>query len=115
MALFHVLELVDPTPPADYRVVIHIPVPAGTNTVGVSWKQVFLAAGRSGRTVLPDGTGPGQIMPAEKAQVTQGDVLEFDTVMDAEPLSRLPGDAQTVAQEFVQRLQDAYRLFGHSG
>lgn len=60
----------------DCRVVLHLPMPAGNNLVGNSWKACWLALGRN-TTSLTEGTGLGQITTAEKAQVIAGDVIEL--------------------------------------
>ena len=60
----------------DCRVVIHTAMPSGNNLVGQTWKACWLAAGRN-VTALAEGTGPGQIAPAEKASVLAGDVIEL--------------------------------------
>ncbi len=58
------------------RVVLHAAMPAGSNLVGRTWKACWLAAGRN-TTEMAEGTGIGQIPPAEKAQVLAGDVIEL--------------------------------------
>ena len=72
MSKIHVLE----TNAGEARVVLHSAMPAGNNSVGVSWKDAALNSGQQGTTVLMEGTGAGQITTAELADVTAGDVLE---------------------------------------
>jgi hypothetical protein len=79
MALVHVLEYVD----GRFRCVLHTPTPAGNNSAGIAWSTVFLATGRSGRTAMVEGTGPGQIDPAEKAEIQAGTLLEFEIPIEA--------------------------------
>lgn len=68
----------------EFQCVIHFPAPSGSNSAGLSWKSVLLASGLAGSTRLVEGTGPGQITAAEKAQVLAGDVIEFETVLRIE-------------------------------
>ena len=68
MAQVHVLEYAD----GRFRCVIHTATPSGDNSANIPWATVFLATGRSGRTVLVEGTGPGQITAEEKAQIQAG-------------------------------------------
>ncbi len=60
-----------------YSAVVHTPVPLGNNSAGESWKAALLAGGASGSTDLVVGTGPSNILQAEKDQITAGNVLEF--------------------------------------
>ena len=57
-------------------VVIHLPMPAGNNLVGKTWKACWLALGRN-TTSLAEGDGLAQISAAEKAQVLAADVIEL--------------------------------------
>lgn len=81
MALIHVLA-------ADrsglFSCVLHVAVPTGSNAAGTTWKDAFLASGRSGRTVMTEGLLAGQITTAEKAQIAAGDIVEFVFEMNAE-------------------------------
>src|SRR5262249_10852203 len=58
-----------------YTVVVHVAVPAGNNSAGVSWQTAVVNAGRN-VTQMVAGSGAGQITPAEAAQVASGAVLE---------------------------------------
>jgi hypothetical protein len=73
MSAIHVLERLDER----FHCVVHKAIPAGNNAAGFSWKSVCLAAGMN-KTVLAEGTGPGQISTAEKASVLAGDTLEIE-------------------------------------
>lgn len=73
MSAIHVLEGDGQT----YEVVVHFAVPAGSNSGGLTWKAAALAAGFTGTTVLPTGTGPAQIDTTERTQVIAGDVGEI--------------------------------------
>jgi len=73
MADIHVL---DRSTDGACRVVFHFPVPDAMNAVGVSYRAALVASGIGGSTVLPEGTGPGQITTAEKSQIEAGEVYE---------------------------------------
>jgi hypothetical protein len=79
MAQVHVLEYAD----GRFRCVLHTTTPTGDNSANIPWSNVFLVTGRSGRTVMVEGTGPGQITPAEKAQILAGTVLELEISVEA--------------------------------
>lgn len=80
MSKFHVLE----TNAGEASVVLHSVMPAGNNSVGVSWKDANLNSGSQGTTVLSEGTGAGQITTAEKANIEAGDVLEVTGLIPVE-------------------------------
>lgn len=61
-----------------YTAVIHIPTPVGNNSAGVSWATALVNSGMA-KTVMTVGTGPGQILAAEKAQIDAGTVIETVT------------------------------------
>jgi len=61
-----------------YTVAVHTTTPAGNNSVGVPWATAIVNSGRN-KTILPTGTGAGQITSAEAAQIAAGQVIE--TVM----------------------------------
>ena len=60
------------------RFVVHVTTPDGVNSAKMAWKDVFMNAGISGKTVLTVGTGPGQIDAIENASVEAGDLIEFE-------------------------------------
>lgn len=60
-----------------FRVAMHFPAPAGTNSAGIAWATVIQRAGRFGTTILADGDGAGgTIAAAERAQILACTVLE---------------------------------------
>ena len=59
-----------------YRCVMHFPVPNRTNYAGVNYRAAILGCNLGGKTVLQEGSGPGQISSAEKAQIETGEVVE---------------------------------------
>src|ERR1043166_6144152 len=115
MAQVHVLDYRD----GRFHCIIHTPIPAGTNGAGMAWGTLLLAQGRSGRTVMVEGTGPGQITPAEKAQILAGTLLEFELYLEADP-AITGAQLQTLLQAQATRLitaqlaqwQQELRLFG---
>lgn len=70
-----------------YRLVIHTAMPTGNNSVGSTWKSVWLAAGRAS-TLMTEGTGIGQISAAEKASVLAGDLIEINAHVPTEVVSQ---------------------------
>ena len=68
MSKIHALETND----SIAQVVLHTATPVGNNSVGVSWKDAGLNSGKLGTTALTEGTGAGQILTTEKAQVEAG-------------------------------------------
>jgi hypothetical protein len=93
MSQVHVLEYVN----GHFRCIIHTATPPGNNGAGIPWSTLFLQTGRSGRTVMVAGAGPGQITPAEKADIMAGTVLEFELAIDADP-AITGGQLQTLLQ-----------------
>jgi len=65
-----------------YKVAIHFATPAGSNSVGMSWKECALAAGMIGTTALEVGTAPGNISQAEHDDIIAGDTIEIITTIN---------------------------------
>ena len=80
MAKIHIMEQ---SGSDDFRVVLHFPVPSGSNSAGKTWKSVMLACGRTGSTSMTEGAGPGQITTVEKATIVAGDTFELQTSIRA--------------------------------
>jgi hypothetical protein len=97
------------------RVVIHAAIPSGNNAVGQSWKACWIAAGRN-VTVLPEGTGLGQITPAEKASVLAGDLIEFASEIPLITVLQGIGPTHTFANSLIAAtlatLQTELNYFG---
>ena len=75
MANVHALD----TQGGQTRLVFHIAVPAGNNSVGTAWSAVLVNSGTGGTTRLPDGTGSGgTISSAEKTAIQAGTVYEVE-------------------------------------
>ena len=115
MAQVHVLEYAD----GRFRCVIHTATPSGDNSANIPWSTVFLATGRSGRTVLVEGTGPGQITADEKAQIQAGAVLEFEvpieaanSITGAQLQTLLQAQAPTLVTTQIAQWQAATKFYG---
>jgi|ERR1043165_4489136 hypothetical protein len=115
MAQVHVLDYVD----GRFRCVLHTATPAGTNSAGIPWSTVFLVTGRSGRTVMVEGTAPGQISPTEKAQIVAGTLLEFEIPIEADPAisgtqlqTLLQNQAPTLIATQLAQWQSILRFYG---
>ena len=60
-----------------WRVVMHFPVPPGSNAAGVPWRAALVLSGIGGSTILPNGDGTGgTISAADKALIESGALLE---------------------------------------
>ncbi len=87
------------------RLAFHFPVPDVDNDVGVNYREALLRSGLGGSTQMPEGTDPGHITPAERAQIAAGERWEcVRTLTRAELLSA--GETPAVIQATVR----AYHL-----
>lgn len=103
------------------RVVMHFGVPDAPNSAAVNWRIALLNSGRGGATILPDGSGPGQIAAAEKALIVNGEVVEHvvdfllescgtDTAAQQAALRDMYDQERTAKLADLQR---ELRYFGH--
>lgn len=113
MSAIHILEG-DGT---NYRVVCHVTTPGGNNSSAVSWATALVNSGRIA-SVLPTGTGPGQITAAELAQIAAGATLELEILV---PIGSANGNTTEIANMIaIQRaaalavLQNILKYFGYS-
>ena len=111
MSALHILDQDN----GQFRCVAHQPVPAGSNTAGVAWKNIILGAGLNVTSMI-EGVFPGQISSAEKAQIVAGDVVEaaFMVPLHAGGTTNAQIDAVALA-EFVNwrnAMQLKYAYFG---
>lgn len=60
-----------------YKIAIHFSIPAGNNSVGMSWKECGLSNGQLGTTILEVGTTPSNITQAEYDSIIAGDIVEI--------------------------------------
>ena len=111
MSALHILDQDN----GQFRCVAHQPVPAGSNTAGITWKNIILGAGLN-FTTLVEGTLPGQITTAEKAQITAGDVVEaaFTIPLHSGGTSNAQIDAYALAEfaNWRNAMQLKYAYFG---
>ena len=78
-----------------WRVVMHFPVPPGSNAAGVPWRAALVLSGIGGSTILPNGDGTGgTISAADKALIESGALLEH-----VESLRLGGGDPQASARQ----------------
>jgi hypothetical protein len=60
------------------HIVMHLPVAAANNDVGISYRDCLVNSGMGGTTTLADGDGTGgTIAAAEKTQIQAGEVYEL--------------------------------------
>ena len=107
-----------------WSVVVHIAVPDADNSVGVNYRTALVNSGLGGTTSLTEdaGPGPGQISPAEKAQVEAGEVhehrvgflLESGGTSEAEQRAALRALYTREKAAEIARLQRELRYFGHT-
>lgn len=87
-----------------WRIAMHFAVPDQENTVSVGYRQALIVSGIGGTTVLPEGTGPGRITGAEKAQIEAGERYEhIATVPKLESGGTEPAQLLASARLFYQR------------
>jgi len=105
----------------EYNVVVHIAVPAGSNSAGKSWKDVVLGAGLN-VSRLTEGVAPGNITTAELASITAGDIIEFSTSVKAESGGRTVIEMKSAVNKMVDQfitdkldeLKNKYKYYGHT-
>lgn len=68
-----------------FQVVVHSPTPAGDNAVGVSYETALKNSGNN-VTVMPIGSGPGEITPAEATLVSCGAIIETRATWQVNPV-----------------------------
>ncbi len=110
----HILDVVGNT----LRVACHIPVPVGNNAAGVAWSVVLVNSGNAKASILQTGTGPGQILAAEAAQLAAGTLVEVVMVQPVEINPTPQRGAQEVREIWAQAaaqsavLQQSLNWFG---
>lgn len=116
MAALHVLE----GDGIRYRVVAHTTTPVGNNAAGISYKDCILSAGLN-TTVMPEGTGAGQITTAEKNQIVAGDVIEMvftvevpETGTAPNKLAAVQNAVATKQADYLSSLNLRFRYFGYT-
>lgn len=102
-----------------YIAVLHATVPSGTNSVGVTWKSCLLYGG-SKISVLPVGTGFGQITQVELDQIVAGDVIEYSWEIPTNADGSAPSVATILAladAEIAKRNVESavkFKFFGYT-
>ena len=109
-----------------WTLAFHFPVPDVNNNVGVNFRTALvnsgIGVGEDGRrTILPVGTGAGQINPAEEALLDAGELVEHVALFRVESGGTSPGQLQSAVRQFyassslsVQSgLASVLRYFGH--
>lgn len=113
MAAIHVLE----GDGQRYRVVAHITTPAGSNKVGNTWAACIAAAGLT-TSVLPTGTGLGQITSAEVAELAAGTKFEVVVTVDVPGAgltqAKIAALVQTAVNDELQRLKNRFDYYGYT-
>lgn len=114
MSKIHVLE----TDHREAKVVLHTATPAGNNSVGIAWKEAGLNSGKLGTTMLTEGTGAGQILTAEKAQVESGDVIEIVSSIHVESGGATSASINEMADQIITKheaeLQVILNYYGYT-
>ena len=106
---------------AGNRVVMHIPVPSANNSVGVNWRAC-LAAGNP-TSSMTEGTERWEITAEENALIASGEIMESVATIRldlftgtlAEKNTQLFARVAKLVPSILNRLQNKYRYFGHSG
>ncbi len=118
MAIMHILT----GNGIEYQVVMHFDVPVGSNSVGNSWGDVLINSGWGGTTQLVEGTGLGEITPAEKIAIEAGAVHEHSGSFRVESGGTSNDELQTSLREFydleeirvINNLKRVLKYFGHT-
>ena len=87
-----------------WTLVMHFPVPDQNNEVGVNYRIALVNSGLGG-TSMTEGTGPGQISAAEKAQIDAGEVYEHSIQFLAESGANTLAELLAAAREAYAREQ----------
>jgi hypothetical protein len=120
MAHIHVL---DNAGGDNFNALVHIAVPAGNNSVGVSWKTCWLASlgAAAPASKLLVGNGPGQISQAESNQISGGDLMEFDFQFTDDPNStqatrdaNIDAVALSVQTQRLADLRSRFKFYGYT-
>src|SRR3954463_12038792 len=125
MAKFHMLDRVGP---GAYNAVAHFLIPAGNNSVGVSWKTCYLGSFGAGApaSVLPSSGNnnetPGKITSSELTSIAAGNTVEVpflyseDTTVNmstAERQANIDVMADRAINEFKVLFADRFKFYGY--
>ena len=100
-------------------VVLHVPIPVGTNSVGTNWRTALVNSDTGGNTSLTIGEGPGQITQAEADLIASGAIFEHRTTFPLD--ASTPSGHRAALREFYAKtktdklasLQKQLQYFGH--
>ena len=102
-----------------YLCVVHIAIPNTNNPVGTNWRAALINSGIGGKTILAEGTGPGQITTQEKALIASGALYEITLAFQDMPawtnqqrVAELQARAAEVSEQALARLQAQLKYFG---
>ncbi len=102
----------------NYNIVLHVAVPVGNNSVGVSWQTAGLNSGLTGHTVMTVGTGAGQISSSENTSVLSGSVVEIVANIPAESggatVASLNLIADIIITQVLANLAKQLKYFGYT-
>lgn len=103
-----------------YTVVVHSATPVGNSPGGFPWTTLLVSSGEA-KTVMTEGTGPGQITTAEKADVESGAVIEGVFQWEDNPLlttgqrnAHLDLSAMQLIDEREALLTQSLRFYGYT-
>ncbi len=120
MADMHVLE--SSGDGLSWKIVMHFAVPDTNNAVSVNHRTALVNSGVGGTTVLVEGTGPGQILTAEKALIDTGEIFEHVAEFRVESGGTSTAQLRASIQGFyaaeksrmLALLQSRLRYYGHT-
>jgi hypothetical protein len=102
------------------RVVFHYPVAEADNEAKCAYRASLVNSGAGGASALAEGTGPGQISAAEKAQIAAGEVYEHAVTIPILSGGSTPEQVQATLRHFYVRekpaaMADIERRLRHYG
>lgn len=117
MSDIHILEGVG----NKWRVVMHFAIPNVNNAVGVNYRTALVNSGLGGTTILPEGTGAGDISTGELAQVTAGEVYEYTAHLlietggsGASQVAMLTTEYNRLSSAVIATLQNKLKYYGYT-
>lgn len=99
-----------------YHFVTHYLTPVGNNAAGVSWANAVVGAGLN-TSILPVGTGPGQMSSADAALIANGTMIEVagviaDAANAAAAQAKLNAASAQLIADSKAKLQIILNYFG---
>ena len=107
------------------ELVLHIPIPGGNNSAGVSWQTALVNSGLVQPSILKDGDGTGGTIDAtEKAALASGALFErvlsydmgtdFDGLNGAQKNAKIDGIYAAQLTDLQGRLQERLKYCGYT-